>query len=254
MKRFSVLVLLSAMSLPAFAAKDSGAAGNTASVDRGALTQYLLGNANGADAAARRATIERQLDLQDRLLAEAEGLGIPKRSNVRAQAELERRRIVVAAYWDDWFSQHPIPEADLRKSYETLREANGDKQYRLSQIVVMNDADARHVLEDLKQGKAFAEVARARSADTGTKTRGGDIGWCWKSDLLPAVAKVVDFLKPDESTTTPIALPSGLVVLKLNETRQQAFPKFEALRPNLETALRFHVQKQALDRLMVQSR
>ncbi|MDO9365726.1 MAG: peptidylprolyl isomerase [Methylotenera sp.] len=225
-----------------------------ASADKASLITYLLGNEKSLpDAEARRQNIVKELELQDAILDEAIRLGIAGSTDVTAKMELARRAIIVERYWQDFFAKNPLKESILKDTYKELTSVNNGKQYRLSQIVVTNDDDARKVLAALKSKAAFAKVAAEFSKDAATKPNGGDLGWRWMSDLLPQVRRVLDFLKPGEYTEIPVLVPGGLVILRLEETRPQALPDFDKIRPELENSLRLQIQQQELARMQKQS-
>lgn len=220
--------------------------------DRDTLVQHLLTNGRGGDSAkGLREEIEQQLDLQDRILTEAGRLGMFGRPDVRVRAELERRRVLVEAYWEEWFRNHPITEDELKAAYDALRLANGGKQYRLSQIVVRGDEDMARAIESLRQGASFVEVAKVLSIERVTAERGGDIGWRWKTELLPAVAEGVDSIKPGSDLMPIVQAPEGRIILKLEGVREQEFPPFEQLRTSLEKNLRREAEQRELRKLKV---
>ncbi len=235
-----LLVLPMVVSLPLAASETFGTDG---------LVQFILGNAKqGPETDRRRQQVQQELALQEAVVKEADRLGVSKRPDVNAKIELARRRVVVEAYWEDFFRRNPVAEAALGQLYKDLKSVNGDSQYRLSQILVKDADGARKVLDALKK-KSFSEVAKQMSSDEATQSQGGDVGWRWKSELVPPVARALEFLKPGEITTPPISMPAGLLIVKLDEVRKQDFPALETLKSELEVALRLQAQQKELARL-----
>lgn len=126
----------------------------------------------------------------------------------------------------------PISEEDFRKLYQTflsiiskeariteqeyrdivavnllrekLRQVLAEKvpstaeQVRARHILLESEEEARKVLEELKQGADFAELARKYSKDEATKENGGDLGWFPKGEWDPAFDAVAFSLKVGE--------------------------------------------------------
>lgn len=66
----------------------------------------------------------------------------------------------IQAYWDK-----------NAANYETA------EQLRASHILVKTEDEAKAVLADLEAGGDFAKIAKEKSTDTGTASKGGDLGW-----------------------------------------------------------------------------
>lgn len=220
------------------------------STDSSALQQYLLGDVKkGPSADVQRRLIGEELALQDALIEEAKHKGLTKGKEFDARVELARRQIIVQRYWEDYFDKLPADEKGLRALYDKASASNGDRQYRLSQILVKDNEQAMTVLASLKKKESFADTAKKYSLETMTKERGGDLGWQWKANFVPQVAQTLAFLKTGEYTLVPVAVPAGLLIVRLDATRKQTFPTFDELKPQLMGALRQQAQQKELARL-----
>jgi peptidyl-prolyl cis-trans isomerase C len=242
----NLLLVLALVALPAQAEglKHRGV------VDPSAIVEYLMGDQkNSPNATERRELLRQQLLLQDLLMEEVGKLGLSLQPEVKVRLELAMRTVLEEAYWSDYFSKHPIKEDDLLDAYMDLKAANGNKQYRISQIFVKSESEAMQVLEKLKQNHAFVDLVKEYSLDEATRAQGGDLGWQWKSNLTPSVISVIESLKTGNIVTSPVATTSGFVVLKLDEVRDQEFPTYDSLRSKLETAQRVKIQQEQLFRL-----
>jgi uncharacterized protein YgiM (DUF1202 family) len=62
---------------------------------------------------------------------------------------------------------------------------------RGSHILVATEAEAREVLNQLKSGSKFEDVAKAKSIDRLSGVKGGDLGRFGKGDLLPEFENVI---------------------------------------------------------------
>ena len=85
-------------------------------------------------------------------------------------------------------------------------------------------AEARHKLDRLRiriqGGEDFAKLAKARSDDTGSAPKGGDLGWVNPGDLVPQFEHVMNQLKPGE-ISQPFASPFGWHIAQVLERRSQ---------------------------------
>ena len=222
----------------------------TARVSQSVLVDFLMGDLKQApDADSRRSSLQQELALQDAILGEANRSGLTEQQNVQAAIELARRRTIVRAYWTDFFQRNPIPESAIRDAYANLAKLNGTRQYLLSRILVKDEATSRKVLDELKGKRSFSTVAKNRSLDEGTRQKGGDLGWRWKSEISPIVREALEKAKPGDLIGPLKPSPELFLFVKLEEQREQTMPEFEKLKPELEKGLRQRAEQAELNRL-----
>jgi len=91
------------------------------------------------------------------------------------------------------------------------------------------------VLAELKAGKDFGEVAKRFSDDTGTKDKGGDLGFFERRMMVPEFDEAA--FKLDVGQVSDVVKTSfGLHVIKLTE--KQSYPTFEEDKENLNNLLK----------------
>ena len=87
---------------------------------------------------------------------------------------------------------------------------------------VVSDEDARlqltAVLRRLADGEDFPNLARIHSDDTGSATRGGDLGWLNPGDTVPEFEAVLDSLDPGE-VSEPFQTVFGWHIVEVRERR-----------------------------------
>jgi len=91
------------------------------------------------------------------------------------------------------------------------------------------------VLTELKTGKDFAEVAKRFSDDTGTKDKGGDLGFFERRMMVQEFDEAAFNLEVGQVSDV-VKTNFGLHVIKLTE--KEAYPTFEADRENLKNLLK----------------
>jgi foldase protein PrsA len=102
-------------------------------------------------------------------------------------------------------------------------EFKNNIQLRMQLIRTNSMEQANKVLELLKSGRDFEELARERSLDTVTANDGGDLGWVEENDpFIPAsFIKVGINLKINE-VSKPIEMDSGYAIIKLKDRKESS--------------------------------
>ena len=144
-----------------------------------------------------------------------------------------------------------VSEAQLREYYESNRERYttvGRRHARHILIEVQGDAaaaeaKAKSAYERARGGEDFAALARELSADAGSASAGGDLGWAQRSDFVGAFGDAVWDMTPGE-IRGPVRSEFGWYVIRLEEVEQGSSRGFEEVRAQLETELqRTEVEK-----------
>ncbi len=123
-----------------------------------------------------RKAVKEELVRREVLAQEAQKQGIDKKPEVQGQLDLARQGVLVGAYLNDYVRTHPISDEAVKKEFEVIKNALGDKEYKARHVLVENEADAKAIIEKLGKGEKFEDLAK-QSKDPGSKDRGGDLGW-----------------------------------------------------------------------------
>ena len=103
---------------------------------------------------------------------------------------------------------------------------------RARHILVTTEAEARKVLQDLKNGADFATIARVLSKDPDA-VKGGDLGFFRREQVWPGFADVAFSLQPGQVAPNPIKNEFGWHVIKVEERRLVAPPTFSEVHDQL---------------------
>jgi len=138
-------------------------------------------------------------------------------------------------------------EADLRSRYAAQAARFGTKEQHLASHILVEVAagadaatqksalqKAETLAAELAAGKEFAELAKASSADAGTRAAGGDLGWIEAGIMEPAFEQALLALKPGE-VSAPVRTEQGYHLILLREVKPAATKSFEEVRAQLET-------------------
>ncbi|MCU7905451.1 MAG: SurA N-terminal domain-containing protein [Candidatus Thiodiazotropha sp. (ex Epidulcina cf. delphinae)] len=141
-------------------------------------------------------------------------------------------------------------QALLRGYYENNEDEFGlPEQRRASHILILlaQDADQAAVdeaeskiealAESVRQGESFADIAKARSQDPGSATKGGDLGFFGKGIMDPAFETAVFALQEGE-VSEPVRSSFGLHLIKLTGIKAGDVKPFEEALGEVEAAYR----------------
>lgn len=120
----------------------------------------------------------------------------------------------------------------------------------------MSEADVKHRLADLRErvvkgGQDFAQLARLYSVDP-SSTRGGDLGWLYPNDTVPAFETAMNALKVGE-LSEPIQSPFGWHLIQVLERRIEE-STIERKRMEARQAIRDRKSEEAMQEWLRQLR
>lgn len=128
------------------------------------------------------------------------------------------------------------PSGDVLKVLYDAEKASRfttQEERKASHILVAFGADkdaARKKIDgiaaELKAGKAFADLARAQSDDSGSKAAGGDLGWVKRGQMVEKFEKALYDLKANE-ISGPVETEFGWHLIRADEVRPSVVRPFE---------------------------
>jgi peptidyl-prolyl cis-trans isomerase D len=98
-------------------------------------------------------------------------------------------------------------------------------------------AQAQDIVAQLKAGKDFAELSKKYSADPGSATRGGDLGWADKATYVAAFADALFSLQPGQ-ISDPVKTQYGYHIIRLDEIRPAHVRSFDEAHAQIESEYR----------------
>jgi peptidyl-prolyl cis-trans isomerase C len=93
------------------------------------------------------------------------------------------------------------------------RKIMADK-IKCSHILVKKHSEAIAILERLKKGESFANLARDLSIDKGSGKRGGDLGLFGRGTMVKPFEEAAFKLKKGEITSEPVKTEFGYHIIK----------------------------------------
>jgi peptidyl-prolyl cis-trans isomerase C len=252
MKRHPIIVAAMALSLAAplvNAADDvvamvNGVAIRASQVETAARNLITQGQQDTPDLRSR---IKDELIARELILQQAGKEGLDKREEVRDQIDLARSNILINSYLQTWAKDHPVAEADLRTEYDKLKsELSAIEEFQARHILVKDEKAAKSVLSRLKKGEKFDKLASTLSEDTGTKSKGGELGWVrTNANLVPSFMDAMKKLKKGE-TSEPVKTDFGFHIIRVDDIRNAEPPAFEQVRGELNQFM----QRRAIEQMV----
>jgi peptidyl-prolyl cis-trans isomerase C len=129
-----------------------------------------------------------------------------------------------------------VTEETIQKAYDDkYKDAAPTIEYHASHILVESEVTAKSLLADIRDGAAFAEVAKANSTD-GSAASGGDLGWFGLGAMVKPFEEAVVAAKVGE-VTGPVKSDFGWHLILVTETRNAAAPAFADVHDELGAEL-----------------
>jgi peptidyl-prolyl cis-trans isomerase C len=234
---FSLAVSLSATALQA--QSDSVATVNGVKIP-GSYMEFMLKTQEGRPAAQNaeqlRKVVRENLINQEVVVQEAKRSGMLEKPDVQARLAIGERRAIAQMYMQEWLAANPVSDEEVRKAYEEARAQAGGQEYRARHILVDSEDEARRVIRELGAGASFETLAK-ESKDSGSKERGGDLGWALPSVYVKPFADAMTKLGKGQTTSAPVRTQFGYHVIRLDDVRDVQVPPFEKVQQNIRQQL-----------------
>lgn len=197
---------------------------------------------------ARKGIIEK-LAMQTLAADEAIKKGLDKSPEIVAQIDLIRQSVLANAYVQDLIKTSTASDDMLKAEYEKIKATVTGTEYKARHILVEKEADAKDIIAKLKKDPGlFEKLAMEKSKDTGSKARGGELGWFDLGRMVPEFGAAASKLEKGAITQEPVKTQFGYHVVQLEDTRPIEAPPFEEVKPQLAQHLQQqNVQKQMED-------
>ncbi len=184
-----------------------------------------------------RSQLRENLINREIVAQEAKRLGLTKSADVQTELELAREQVLIDAYMTDYIRKHPISDADVQKQYDAMKAHTGNTEYKARHILVDTEDQAKDLIAQINKGAKFEDLAQKDSKDTGTKERGGDLGWNVPGVFDKTFSDAMVKLEKGKMTQTPVHTRFGYHVIRLDDVRPVQFPPLSEVKPRIEQQL-----------------
>ena len=143
-----------------------------------------------------------------------------------------------------------VSEPEMQRFYQGHREDfKAPEMWRASHILVSDEKTARNMLDQLARGAKFEDLASANSTDA-TASRGGDIGFFKKGQLVPEFEKACLRLNAGEVSDV-VHTQFGYHIIKLTDKKEPDLESYEKARSSIEEILKKKKRSELFDRLVL---
>ncbi|MBT5110047.1 MAG: peptidylprolyl isomerase, partial [Rhodospirillaceae bacterium] len=161
-----------------------------------------------------------------------------RKHNLAKDAEVIRRMkllenaVIGEVYLNRLIEKNLKPEL-LQERYQAFLASNPPREeVHARHILLEKEVDATNLIAHVQGGMDFAEAAKKYSTGP-SASKGGDLGYFGRTDMVKPFADAAFVLKKGEFTQKPVKTKFGWHVIKVEDHRTVAPPTFEALKPRL---------------------
>jgi peptidyl-prolyl cis-trans isomerase C len=172
-----------------------------------AMFEYYAKNTAGKPAA--ELTPEQRAQLLDNLIRgeiiaeEALKEGLDKNTDTASLLTLSRLEILQQAGATHYLEDKKPTDAELKVEYDAQVAGMPKMQYHARHILVSSQDAAQKIIDQLKKGAKFEDLAKKDSIDS-SKDQGGELGWFTPSNMVKPFADAVVSLNKGEITPAPV--------------------------------------------------
>lgn len=181
--------------------------------------------------------------------AEAEKEGLDKNPDVQKMLQLTKKDLLARLYFEKATKSMPVPTEEDAKAYYDKNKAQfaTPESVHLHHILVKTDKEAKDVLDRLKKGEKFPDVATQVSLCP-SKIRGGNLEWLPRGSLVKEIEDVAFTMKPGQPVG-PVQSKFGFHVLLLEDKKPAQENSFDQIKDYLLEQLRFQKQQEQYEQL-----
>ncbi|KAF0676367.1 peptidylprolyl isomerase [Profundibacterium mesophilum] len=164
----------------------------------------------------------------------------------RAELMLENeRRALLAGERIQAVADEAVTDEALQAAYdETYAGSEAQTEWNASHILVETEEEAEALINEIENGKDFAELAAEKSTGP-SGPNGGELGWFGPGMMVDEFEEAVKTLEPG-AVSAPTQTQFGWHVVKLNETREQPAPTLDDVRDDLAAQIQQEAVQEAI--------
>ena len=191
----------------------------------------------GPVAPDRYVEILRALIREEILYQAAVGQQLDAKEEVKKRLEISRRQVLI----EELLRQKVTPasqvtEEEVKRAYEDNKIQLTTEAVKVSHIMVKTESEAETIQAELKAGKSFEDLAKAKSQDAGSAEKGGELGMLSRGQTEPEFETAAFALK-DGEVSEVVKTQYGYHIIKVlsHETTLQPYDEVkDRLREMLE--------------------
>ncbi len=182
------------------------------------------------------------------LIQKAKEEGLHRKEEIRRMLKNVEDRILLEAIVQELQKDRiAVSDEEIKEYLEKNEEKFANpEQVRISHILVKRKSEAKKILNELREGANFEKLARKYSIDSITAPRGGDLGYIFRGEMIPAFEEAAFALENRNDISPIIETPFGYHLVKLTGRKKMRKKTPEEIDSEIKT----RIQNEKLDRLM----
>jgi len=184
------------------------------------------------------------------LIQEAKNMGLEEDEEVLEQIRKITEQILVQTLIErEILDKVKVSNEEIAEYYEENKNDFIEKeQVHIGNILVETEEEAQDILEQLKAGGDFSEIAKEKSIGPST-AQGGDLGYLTKGTIVSEIEDVVFALEVGEISDV-IKTEFGFHILKVLDKRPEIIKPIEEVKEDIIQTLLPIKQKEAFENLL----
>jgi peptidyl-prolyl cis-trans isomerase C len=163
---------------------------------------------------------------------EAEKQNLAADPEIAARLEFQRLNALASGLVQKQMKGKTPTDQQLHAEYDRQIAQMPKQEYHARHILVKEEQQARDAIAALEKGAKFEDLAKKVSID-GSKAQGGDLSWFTPERMVKPFAEALEKLKKGEYTKEPVKSEFGWHVIRLEDTRPNNPPPFDAVKDRL---------------------
>ena len=149
---------------------------------------------------------------------------------IKAQIELQNRGLIAQAVASDFFVNTPVSEEQILTEYNQVITSAPTQEFMDSHILLETQSEAIAIIEKLKSGEDFAELAKTSSIGPSASS-GGSLGsWFAPNQMVKPFSDAVASLDNGKFTTDAIQTEFGWHVILREDSRNSIPPTLDSVK------------------------
>jgi peptidyl-prolyl cis-trans isomerase C len=190
---------------------------------------------------------QEQLINSQLITQKTEAVDLRKNEEVKKQVEEARKAIERTVFMQQEIEKR-LTDDRLKQGYDLYVEnfPKDIKERKAKHILVEGEEEAKGLIDQLKNGADFSELAKANSKDQGSAVNGGALNFFTANEVVPEFSKAAFSAELGSLISGPVKSQFGYHVIKVEEERTRPPVSFEEAKPSIEGQLRDAVLEEVL--------
>jgi foldase protein PrsA len=130
-----------------------------------------------------------------------------------------------------------VTDEEMQQFFEQNQQSFGTpEQVQASHILVQTPEEAEAILKQLESGADFAQLAKEKSQDPGSKEQGGDLGFFPRGQMAPEFEEAAFNLEVGK-TSGIVQTQFGFHIIKVTDKKEAQLPTFDEKKEEIKNQL-----------------